>query len=89
MKKKSYPKEFKENVVKYLRESGLTITQVAKQYDVERSLLSRWNSDYDKENAFPGQGNARDKEVAELKRKLAAAEERCEILKKAMAIFSQ
>lgn len=89
MKKNRYPKDFKEKAVRHLRENGLTITEAAKKLGVERSMLSRWNKDYDKENSFPGHGNARDKEVAELKRKLAEAEERCEILKKAMAIFSK
>lgn len=88
-KRKTYTKEFKEGAVIHLRNSGLKLTEVAKELGVDHSTLSRWDKEFDKENAFPGQGNDRDKEMARILRENEILKERCEILKKAMAIFSQ
>ena len=40
------------------------------------------------ENPFPGQGNAQDPELAQLKREMARLREENEILKKAVGIFT-
>jgi transposase len=42
----------------------------------------------DRENAFPGQGNARDQELMWLKRKLAKVEQERDLLKEAAAYFA-
>lgn len=87
--RRTYPKEFKEEVVGFLRSSGKTITEVAKEFDLRHDLVSRWNRDFGKENAFPGHGNPRDKEIYEMQKRIRELEEERDILKKAMAIFSQ
>ena len=88
-RKKQYTKEFKADSVKLLRSSGKTVTELAEELGIERSILARWNREFDKKNAFPGNGNPRDKELFELKREIAVLKEERDILKKAMAIFSQ
>jgi transposase len=88
-KRRKYPKEFKEEVVQYLKSSGKTVTEVAKDFNLKHYLVSRWNQEFDKENAFPGNGNPRDKEIFEMKKRIRDLEEERDILKKAMAIFSQ
>ena len=43
----------------------------------------------ERENAFPGQGNARDQELMRLKRKLAKVEQERDFLKEAAAYFAK
>jgi transposase len=57
------------------------------------STLSRWKREAAESQsgilkAFPGEGSARDEELAGLKREVADMRETNEILKKAMAIFT-
>ncbi len=87
--KRKYTKEFKKDAVQLFRKSGKTITAIAKELGIRHDLLSRWNREMDKENAFPGNGNARDSEIYEYKKRIKELEEERDILKKAMAIFSR
>ena len=53
--------------------------------------LRRWRDQYRLlgDEAFPGQGGKRDDEVAELKRKLARAEQERDFLKDAAVFFAR
>jgi transposase len=88
-KRKTYSKEFKEDAVKLLRSSGKPCTHIAKDLGVSETALRKWNEKYDENNPFPGKGNPRDKEIYELKKEIKNLKEERDILKKAMAIFSQ
>ncbi len=89
--RKKYAKEFKEEAVRYLLDSGKTIQEVSDRLGIKYYLLSRWKREYmeHRDNAFPGQGNPKDKEIYELKKRLADLEMENAILKKATAIFSR
>lgn len=39
---KAYPKEFRDDVVRVVKESDSTIAQVAKDFGVSASCLQRW-----------------------------------------------
>jgi len=60
---------------------------------VSKSSLHRWRSEFrdDPEQAFPGKGQMkeRDGEIARLKKELKQAQMENEVLKKAVAIFTQ
>lgn len=88
-KRKNYSKEFKEDAVKFLRSSGKPCTHVAKDLGISETALRKWNTQFDMDNPFPGKGNPRDKEIYELKKEIKNLKEERDILKKAMAIFSQ
>ena len=66
--RKKYAREFKEETVRYLLDSGKTIQEVADRLGIKYYLLSRWKKEYlkHKDNAFPGQGNPKDKEIFEI-----------------------
>lgn len=70
-----------------------TYAEVAKQYGLDKSTVTRWINKYRKygDLAFEPDGpeKSKDKEIAELKRKVADLEEENEILKKATAYFSK
>ncbi len=87
--RKTYPLEFKQQAMELAVTSG-DIMQTARDLGVDQSNLRKWVKRFssDAENAFPGSGTPRDKEMAELKRKLAGLEQQNAILKKAVGIFA-
>lgn len=87
--RKTYPPEFKQQAVELALNSG-DIMQTARDLGVDQSNLRKWVKRFqnDAEKAFPGSGNPRDKEMAEMKRKLAELEQENAILKKAVGIFA-
>jgi len=88
-----YTKEFKESAIELYHRSGKTIKAVADELGIDRSNLSYWlkeSREGETKNirVFPGRGNPRDEEVANLRKKVAEQQEIIEILKKATAIFT-
>ena len=92
-RRRQYTREFKVEAAKLSYNSDKPVEQIAKDLGVSQSSLNRWRSEYraDPEQAFPGQGQMkeRDEEVAQLKKELRQARMENEILKKAVAIFTQ
>ena len=89
--RRTYDRQFKIDAVRLLKESGKTATEIADNLGIKRDLLSRWRNEFADESkkAFTGKGNPRDEEVARLKKEVADLRMERDILKKAMAIFSQ
>jgi len=92
-KRKEYTKEFKESAIElYQRSSDKTKKEVAEGLGISPENLRRWINESKKvENTnirvFPGHGNPRDEELAQLRKEVADLRETNEILKKAMAFF--
>jgi len=88
--RKVYSKEFKVQAVELLNTSGKTGSQIEAELGLSNGLIYRWRKALEGEGdrAFPGQGNERDKEMAELRKENAELREEREILRKAIAIFS-
>ena len=89
--RRTYDRQFKIDAVRLLKESGKTATEIADNLGIKRDLLSRWKKEIADETkkAFTGKGNPRDEEMARLKKEIADIRMERDILKKAMAIFSQ
>ena len=89
--RRTYDRQFKIDAVRLLRESGKTATEIADNLGIKRDLLSRWKKEIADETkkAFTGKGNPRDEEVVRLKKEITDLRMERDILKKAMAIFSQ
>ena len=89
--RRTYDRQFKIDAVKLLNESGKSATVIADNLGIKSDLLSRWKKEFADESkkAFTGKGNPRDEEVARLKKENADLRMERDILKKAMAIFSQ
>lgn len=90
IERKVYTEEFKREAVKLAKQRG-SITQTAKELGVSKSCLHIWKNQLDNtpENPFPGKGNPRDPELAQLQRENARLKEEVEILKKAVGIFTK
>lgn len=89
--RRTYDRQFKIDAVKLLKESGKTASEIADNLGIKCDLLSRWKKEFANETkkVFTGKGNPRDEEVARLKKENADLRMERDILKKAMAIFSQ
>ena len=93
-KRRKYTKEFKESAIELYRSNSKekTIQDVAEDLGIIPANLSRWlresqESETKGIRVFPGQGNPRDEELFQLRKRVADLEETNEILKKAMAFF--
>jgi transposase len=90
-KYKRYSPEFKRHALKKASEDGMTDKVVCDDLGISPRQLRRWRDQYRLlgDEAFPGQGRKRDDEVAELKRKLARAEQERDFLKDAAVFFAR
>ena len=93
MRRRKYTKEFKESAVELYHSSGKTAKEIAEDLGIDRSNLSYWIREIEKGKTkgirvFPGQGNPRDEELYQLRKRVAELEETNEILKKATAFFA-
>ena len=90
--RRSFTPEFKRDAVRLVQE-GKTLTEVAQNLGIARSLLQYWKKQLEEKSqaeAFPGRGNASGDaaEIARLKKELRDAKEERDILKKALAYFA-
>jgi len=90
-RRKRYSAEFKREALKRANEEGVTDVLVAEELGINARQLRRWReaAKRDGDKAFPSQGNARDKEMMLLKRKLAKVEQERDFLKDAAAYFAR
>ena len=91
--RRRYDKQFKENAVRLVNESGKAVTEVALDFGVDVTTLYTWKRELTANgaSAFPGKGHqtAAEEELRRLQRELAIALEERDILKKALAFFSK
>ena len=92
-KRRQYTKEFKIEAVRLIIEEGRPISDVARELGTAQSLLHRWKkkSEEGKIDPFPGQGrlSPEDEELRQLRRENERLRMERDILKKAVAIFSE
>jgi len=93
MRSRNYDREFKLNAVKLHKNSGKKAREISKDLGVPESTFCIWVKEYRKngENSFRGSGNIKssNEELYKLKKELKDAQMERDILKKALAIFSQ
>lgn len=91
--RREFTREFKIETVRLSYQTNKTLDEFADDMGISRSSLSRWRSEFrnDPQQAFPGKGHPkeRDAEITKLKKQLRQAEMERDVLKKALAIFSQ
>ena len=86
--RKSFTEEFKREAIRLAQERG-NLSATARDLGISDNTLQNWKKQLEQtpENAFPGNGNPRDTETAQLQRELRRLKEENEILKKAVGIF--
>src|SRR6266699_581639 len=90
---KTYTTEFKREAVHLAQTSGKPITQIARELGISDTSIHQWRQELTEHGteAFPGSGHqtAQEEELRRLKRELERTQKERDILKKALAIFSQ
>jgi transposase len=90
---KRYDKEFKIEAVRLTSEPGNTQAGIEQDLGISQGIISRWKRQLksDGEYAFPGKGRLKpqDQETRDLKREVQRLRRERDILKKAVAIFSE
>ncbi|ALL07090.1 transposase [Pedobacter sp. PACM 27299] len=92
--RKAYPKEFKLMSVE-LSNSRNDLTALAKELDIQVSLLYRWRKELSNKQStsFPGNGKVilteTEQKLARLEKELRETQMERDILKKAISIFSR
>ena len=90
--RRKYSKEFKREAVRMADTPGVTLKQVAEEPGINAHLLGKWRKqmrDDGESKVFPGQGNARDEEMAALKRELARVKKERDFLREAAVFFAK
>jgi len=87
--RKSFTEEFKREAVRLAKERG-NIRATARDLGISDNTLQNWKKQLEQtpDHAFPGNGNPRDRETAQLQRENRRLKEENEILKKAVGIFT-
>ena len=83
---KSYEEDFKKTVVK-LYENGKGVSELSREYGVGKSTIEGWIKKFKTITTLTGEKTNND-EILRLQKKNKELEQEVEILKKAVAIFS-
>ena len=87
-KRRQFSDEFKREAVRLAYESGRRLTDVARELDVGPNLIRRWRRKC--AGVAPGRApTTEQQEIVRLQRQLSRVREERDILKKALAIFSE
>ena len=90
-----YSREFKLEALQLLESSGMSRNALENDLGISRGCLKRWREEFAEfgDSAFPGKGNERltpeQEKIKQLEREASILRQERDILKKAIAIFSQ
>jgi len=89
-KRRKYSPEFKQEAVAMANQPGVSNAQVGKELGINPNMLGRWQRELSQNGskAFIGQGNARDEEMAALKRELNRVKKERDFLREAATFFA-
>ena len=87
-KRRKFTREFKEQAVALANQPGVTKREIAEDLGIDPKMLGRWCREWadSDQRGFPGHGQARDAELAALKRELAKVRKERDFLREA-AVF--
>ncbi len=90
-KRRRYSAEFKREAVRFTTMPDVSMRQVAKDLGIGEGLLGRWKRDLKNhaDQAFVGQGHARDQDLMRLRRELAKVKQERDFLAEAAAFFAR
>jgi transposase len=91
--RRNYTREFKLEAIRLLETSGKSAAQIERDLGIGAGCLWRWKQEFSAngEQAFPGQGRLTPEQgrIRQLERENEILRQERDILKKAVAIFSQ
>jgi transposase len=91
--RRKYTAEFKAEAVRLVRESGRSVSEIARDLGVRQELLGRWRTEVERAGiggkAGAGKVRSPEEEIRRLEREVAILREEREILKKATVFFAK
>jgi transposase len=87
-RRRTYTREFKEEAVKLVVESGLSKAKAARDLGVPESVLGRWVQRAEEQQQVGALGAAERAELKRLRQEVATLRKERDILKKAAAFFA-
>ena len=88
-KRRQFSREFKEEAVRLITEGGQSLAQVARDLELRPNLLRRWRKQLEEEARGGASAVDEAEELRRLRKENARLRTEREILKKAVAIFSE
>ena len=85
---KRYDEDFKKMIVELYTDQKKPASEIEREYDVSNASIYKWIEEYSPIKTDDGTVT-NNKEIKKLKKELAQTKEELEILKKAIAIFTQ
>jgi transposase len=88
-KRRKYSKEFKEDVLNMIKTGDKGVLAISKELDIAEAVIYRWYKKCNGITVCDEKVSQQEKELRELRSKLAEVTEERDILKKAVNIFSK
>ena len=86
-RRRKYSKEFQQDVINMLRTGNKNVPELSKELGIVEQVIYRWNKKQNGNSNQEEKVSDREKELRELRRRLADVTEERDILKKAVSIF--
>jgi transposase len=89
-KAKNYTEDFKKQIVA-LRQSGKSVMEISREYQVEKSTITKWTNDYSNTGSFKAKDNRTEEEneLIKLRKENKQLLMENDILKQAALIFAR
>jgi transposase len=87
--RRRYSKEFQQDVINMLKTGNKKVPELSKELGITEQVIYRWNKKQNGNTAQDEKLSDKEKELRELRSKLADVTEERDILKKAVSIFSK
>ena len=87
--RRKYSKEFQQDVLNMLKSGNKSVPEISKELGIADQVIYRWNKKLNGKSAGEEKVTDQEKELRELRARLAEVTEERDILKKAVSIFSK
>jgi transposase len=86
--RRTFTPGFKRDAVRLVVDEGKSVSEVARNLGIARSLLQRWKDESSSTSVAEGRRGGERERIRELEKKLRDVTEQRDILKKALAYFA-
>jgi transposase len=88
--RRKFSVEYKREAVAMLESPGVSVSQIAAELGIGANVLGRWRRELrrEPEQAFPGNGRAREEELGHLRRELTRVTKERDFLRAAATCFA-
>jgi len=88
-RRRKFSKEFQQDVLNMLKTGNKSVPELSKELGISEQVIYRWNKKQSGNTKEESKVSVQEKELRELRARLADVTEERDILKKAVSIFSK